>query len=43
MSGWTSDELDRIADAQKLEIAPRLGGTPASSKTSPTPSIAQRR
>jgi hypothetical protein len=24
MAGWTSDELDRIAGAQELEIAPRL-------------------
>lgn len=24
MAAWASDELDRIADAQKLEIAPRL-------------------
>jgi hypothetical protein len=24
MAAWTCDELDRIADAQELEIAPRL-------------------
>jgi hypothetical protein len=24
MAAWTSDELDRIADTQELEIAPRL-------------------
>jgi hypothetical protein len=25
MAAWTSDELDRVAEAQELEIAPRLG------------------
>ena len=24
MAGWTRDELDRVADAQELEIVPRL-------------------